>query len=917
MKITNMTVNHMVNPIGFHMEDVKFYWLVEESSAKSVASSRVRVAKDAEMKELVYDSEAQKKDFSGCSVKCDWEPCTRYYWQVNVTDTKGETAVSEIAYFETAKDEKEWEAQWIGSTLEGNGIVYQDFMIEPGKKIQQARIYMTGVGLYEVYLNGKKVGEEYLTPNFNDYDNFIQFQTYEAEEYLTEGENHLEIWLGDGWYKGRYFSLGPVAYGKYGTEQAALAELKIVYEDGTTEEILTDENWKCRKSPVIAADLYDGEILDESIEVDKAGNADSVKATPVKIVDLGYEKLQARRSLPVKTMLTVDPVKILHTPKGETVLDFGQNMAGWVRFYNRLPKGNKCRYVAGEILQDGCFYHENMRSAKTEFVYTSNGEEKWVRPHFTYYGFRYLLLEGFGEDVKKEDFRAEVLYSDMTQTGRIHTGNEKVNQLISNVVWGQRSNFLDVPTDCPQRDERLGWTGDAQIFSMTASYNMDTQAFFSKYIYDLNEEQKKMNGAVPFVVPQIGFQNQCSAAWGEAATVIPWTLYEMYGDKELLGTQYDGMKAWIDYISQRDRENGDNRLWDSDNHFGDWLSLDSKDGDPTGGTDMVLIATAFYYYSTILTARAAEVLGETTDYEKYQKLSDEIKAAYQKEFLTENGRLTERTQTAHVLTLYLKLYRKGQEQRLADELEELILENNGHLNTGFAGTTYLCPVLSEYGKNELAYQLLLNEEYPGWLYCVNLGATTIWERWNSVLPDGHMNPEGMNSLNHYAYGSILGWMYQYGAGIRPKEAGWNTFYLTPQPDQRLGELHCEYQSNSGKISSEWKYQEDGMIVYRFTVPFGTKAVLQLPGEEAVELEAGKYEYSRPVGVKKKGYNGYTDMDILRADEQAKGIIMKYAPGLMFIPPQFAQGTLKSVMCNAFSEYSRADYEKIVEGLKEL
>lgn len=910
-----MTVNHIANPIGFHMENVKFYWLVQESCANDAASSRIRVAKDSEMKELVYDSEIQKKNLAGCSVKYDWAPCTRYYWQVEVTDTLGETAASEVAYFETAKVEKEWKARWIGSTLEGNGIVYRAFRLEPGKEIRQARIYITGVGLYEVYLNGKKVGKEYLTPNFNDYDNFIQFQTYEAEEYLTEGENHLEIWLGDGWYKGRYFSLGPAAYGKYGTEQAALAELKITYKDGTTEEILTDENWKCKKSPVISADIYDGEVMDETGS--DAGEADSAKEASVKTVDIGYERLQARRSLPVKKMFTVEPVEILHTPKGEIVLDFGQNMAGWVRFYNRLPKGSKCRYVAGEILQDGCFYHENMRSAKTEFVYTSNGEEKWVRPHFTYYGFRYLLLEGFGEDVKKEDFQAEVLYSDMPQTGNIWTGNEKVNQLISNVVWGQRSNFIDVPTDCPQRDERLGWTGDAQIFSMTASYNMDTQAFFSKYIYDLNEEQKKTNGAVPFVVPQIGFQDQCSAAWGEAATVIPWTIYQMYGDRELLGTQYAGMKAWVDYMFQRDQENGDNRLWDSDNHFGDWLSLDAKDGDPTGGTDMVLIATAFYYYSTILTARAAEVLGEKEDQKTYQKLANEIKAAYQDEFLTKNGRLTERTQTAHVLTLYLKLFREGQEKRLADELEELILENHGHLSTGFAGTTYLCPVLSEYGKNELAYQLLLNEEYPGWLYSVNLGATTIWERWNSVLPDGHMNPEGMNSLNHYAYGSILGWMYQYGAGIRPKEAGWNTFYLTPQPDQRLGELHCEYLSNSGKILSEWKYQKDGTIAYRFTVPFGTKAVLQLPGEEMVELEAGKYEYLRQASKKKKGYNGYTDMDVLRGDEQAKGIIMKYAPGLMFIPPQFAQGTLKSVMCNAFSEYSKADYEKIVGELREV
>lgn len=909
MKITNMTVNHMENPVGYHMDNVKFYWLIEESCAKSAASSRLTVATDVEMRELVYDSGSQEGDIAGYLVKNNWYPCTRYYWQVTVTDASGEKAVSDIAYFETGKPEKEWKAKWIGSRQDGNGIVWKEFTIEPCKEIKKARIYVTGVGLYEIYLNGEKVGSEYLTPGFNDYDNFIQFQTYEIEKYLKTGKNHLEIWTGDGWYKGRYLSFGPENQGKYGTEQATLAELKITYTDGAETEILTDESWKCRKSPIVFSGIYDGEVLDDTL--------DEMADEAVKTVEIGYEKLQARRSLPVKKMFTIKPLEIIRTPKGETVLDFGQNMAGWVKFYNRLSKGEKCRYVAGEILQDGCFYHENMRTAKTEFVYTSDGNEKWIRPHFTYYGFRYLLLDGFGSDVNKEDFRAEVFYSAMPQTGMICTGNEKVNQLISNVIWGQRSNFIDVPTDCPQRDERLGWTGDAQIFSMTASYNMDTKVFFSKYIYDLNEEQKKMNGAVPFVVPQIGFQNQCSAAWGEAATVIPWTLYRMYGDKELLGIQYDGMKAWVDFIFERDKKNGDNRLWNSDNHFGDWLSLDSKDGEPTGGTDMTLIATAFYYYSSILTAKAAEVLGETQEHEKYQRLADEIKAAYQAEFITENGRLTERTQTAHVLTLYLKLFREGQVERLADELEELILENNGHLSTGFAGTMYLCPVLSEYGKNELAYQLLLNEEYPGWLYCVNLGATTIWERWNSVLPDGHMNPEGMNSLNHYAYGSILGWLYQYAAGIRPGEAGWKTFNLAPLPDKRLGELHCEYDSNSGKISSEWKFMENGMIWYKFMVPFGTKGLLKLPGEKPVELEAGEYEYLRKAEKQKKGYNGYTDMDVLRWDEEAKNIIMKYAPGLMFIPPQFAQGTLKEVMCNVFSEYSRTDYKRIVEELKEL
>lgn len=909
MKIVNTNVNHIKNPLGFHMDSVTFQWEVVESRGTRPISNRLLISTRPEMTEPVYDSGKILLDSIGTVVDAAWEPSTRYYWTVSVTDDVGETAVSDAAWFETPKKEKKWAAQWIVSTAEGeNGLVYTDFQVE--KPIAKARLSITGVGLYETYLNGQKIGDEYLTPNFNDYATFIQFQTYEVEPYLSDGKNTLEIWLGDGWYKGRYMVMGPGPdRNKYGDRQAALAELVLTYEDGTTEIVKTDESWLSRKSTITSSSIYDGEVLDDTV--------DATASSPVEVVDLGYDLLQARRSLPVKVMLTRKPVELIRTPKGEAVLDFGQNMAGWVRIYNRLPAGAICRYVAGELLQDGCFYHENMRSAKTQFIYTSDGTEKWVRPHFTWYGFRYLLLEGFPEDVSLEDFEADVLYSDMEQTGWVTTDNDKVNQLISNVLWGQRSNYIDVPTDCPQRDERLGWTGDTQIFSTTAAYNMNVAGFFRKYMYDVSCEQAKREGRVPFVVPAVCFNNQVSAAWSDVATVVPWNLYRMYGDKELLREQYTGMKAWTDYIISQDEASGNTRLYTTDNHFGDWLALDAPPEVPTGGTDMVLIATAYYYMSADLTAKAAEVLNERKDAKYYRTLADEIKFAFQREYLTENGNLTQHTQTAYALTLYAGLYRDGQGQVLADQLEQTIQKNGGYLNTGFVGTPCLCPMLTQFGKSKLAYQLLLNEECPSWLYAVNQGATTIWERWDSVLPDGHINPAGMNSLNHYAYGSILEWIYRYAAGMEPMEPGWKSVRFQPNPDPRLGRMEASYHSVSGSVKSAWCYQADSIIAYSFEVPFGVTATLTLPGEESVTLAPGTHSFTRPVTPERKTYSGDTDLSVLLADDAAKAIIAQYAFGLTMIPPQFAQGTLRSVMLFPFSDYNKLTYDKLAEALSYL
>ena len=906
MKIVNTNVNHIKDPLGFHMDSVTFQWEVVESRGTRPVSNRLLISKCPEMVEPVYDSGETLLESIGTVVDADWEPSTRYYWTVSVTDDVGGTAVSNVVWFETPKVEKKWTAQWIASTAEGeNGVVYTDFQVE--RPIAKARLSITGVGLYETYLNSQKIGDEYLTPNFNDYATFIQFQTYEVEPYLSDGKNTLEIWLGDGWYKGRYMVMGPGPdRNKYGDRQAALAELVLTYEDGTTEIIKTDESWLSRKSTITSSSIYDGEVLDDTVG--------ATASSPVEVVDLGYDRLQARRSLPVKVMLARKPVELIRTPKSEAVLDFGQNMAGWVRFYNRIPAGTTCRYVAGELLQDGCFYHENMRSAKTEFVYTSDGTEKWVRPHFTWYGFRYLLLEGFPEDVSLDDFEADVLYSDMEQTGWVTTGNDKVNQLISNVLWGQRSNYIDVPTDCPQRDERLGWTGDTQIFSMTAAYNVNVAGFFRKYMYDVSCEQAKREGRVPFVVPAVCFNNQVSAAWSDVATVVPWNLYRMYGDRELLREQYAGMKAWTDYIRSQDEASGNTRLYTTDNHFGDWLALDAPPEVPTGGTDMVLIATAYYYMSADLTAKAAIVLNKRKDAKYYRTLADEIKSAFQREYLTENGNLTQHTQTAYALTLYAGLYRDGQGQVLANQLEQAIRQNGGYLNTGFVGTPCLCPMLSQFGKSKLAYQLLLNEECPSWLYAVNQGATTIWERWDSILPDGHINPAGMNSLNHYAYGSILEWIYRYAAGMEPMEPGWKSVKFQPNPDPRLGRMDASYHSVSGSVKSAWCYQEDGIIAYSFEVPFGVTAELTLPGEKSVTLAPGPHSFTRPVTPERKTYSGDTDLSVLLADDAAKAIIAQYAFGLTMIPPQFAQGTLRSVMLFPFSDYNRLTFDQIVEKL---
>ncbi len=968
MKITGLRTSHFENPIGYAVSPLSFSWKVEEAKGKNTALAQVKIAADKDMQNILWDSTLREDIDSACLMP-DFVPAerTRYYWQVLVKDDAGEQAISETAYFETPP--ASLKGKWITAPFDKNihGIYKKTWEIKAeSRKVKSARLYITGLGVYEAYVNGKKAGEEYLAPFYNDYNNWIQFQSYDVTDLLTTGTNELGVMLGNGWYKGR-FGFVPDLDRVYGDTQALLCELAITWEDGQQTSIVSDESFLCHTSPILSSSIYDGEEYDANraiaafcqlttvqkqnacgneqkedlTETAKQGqkkqeNTESAEAEDKKqeraeewvqavlaalsIQDLSG-RLSPRYSLPLTAHEEIKPVQVIHTPAGETVLDFGQELTGSFRFCCYEPKGARVKLQFGEILQNDVFYNENLRTAKEAYTYISDGVSRMVRPYFTFYGYRYMKVEGIS-DIAQADFRAVVLHSDLERTGMITTSDERVNRLFLNALWGQKGNFVDVPTDCPQRDERMGWTGDAQVFAATASFNMYTPAFYAKFLYDMLLEQRELDGAVPHVVPDILDQINVvladpirakelgiatkqeengsgiahgekednkseeteekgrtdteqkadeeqeedkeqepdkeqenvespekaagSCAWGDAATVIPWTTYVFYGDKSLLEKEYPNMKLWTDYIYRIDEEKcGGRRLWQYGFHFADWLALDNFHKDSCfGGTDPYFIASAYYLYSAELTAKAAAVLGKKTDAAFYEKLAEEVRLAMQKEYFTETGRIAIDTQTAMVVALKFGIVPSAAKERLIEALKKKLEEENIHLTTGFVGTPYLCPVLTENGLASYAYTLLLNEDFPSWLYEVKMGATTIWERWNSVLPDGSISGTGMNSLNHYAYGSIVEWMYRYMCGINPDEekAGFKHFTIQPYPDERLGHAKASYNSTYGMIESSWEKTADGWK-FEMTVPFDTKATFVLPemlwnnGKELAKVQA--------------------------------------------------------------------------------
>lgn len=854
MRIKSCKTNHIVNPMGYQMNHISVTWKVADAKSKKQVAARVLVSDTKDMAHVIYDTGKDKTLSNlGVEISINIKPRTIYYWQVCIWG-ENEEAVSDVNWFETGKCEEDWKANWITP-------VWEDVSVHPfmrksfdlTKRIKSARAYVCGLGVYNLYINGQKAGNEHLAPGCTTYDEWVQCQTYDITEAVKTGRNSIGVMLGNGWAKGRFGTFGD-ANTPYVNRFYLLGEIQIQYEDGTTEIIGTDRSWKCHESPVIADSIYDGEVYDARKEPD--GWTEASWDTTVECDPPGIKCLEDRLSLPVVVKEQRKPIKIIHTPAGEIVLDMGQNMAGWLRCRVDEPRGIKLTLSYGEILQNDNFYNDNLRTAKAEYTYISNGRPAEIEPHFTYYGFRYIKLEGFTRKIRLEDFTGCVVYSDLEDTGTIETTDPFVNRLFLNAKWGQKSNFLDVPTDCPQRDERMGWTADTQVFARTASFNMDTYAFYSKFLHDLWMDQRCKNGMVGNVIPgftaekleQVMPYHGGSAVWGDCATILPWEIYQQYGDSAILKQQYGSMRAWVEWIHDRDIAAGNKGLWRGDYQWGDWLALDGEIEDGTaGGTDEDFIASAYYKHSADIVSKTAGILGKKEDEKKYRTVSDKVKQAIADEYFSKNGRSTINTQTAYLLALQFDLVSEESKERVITDLVTLLKQSNMHLKTGFVGTPFICRVLSDYGYSELAYKVFMQEDYPSWLYAVKMGATTTWERWNSVLPDGSISDNGMNSLNHYAYGSIIEWMYSHMCGIKQLEKypGYKKFEIRPELNSHISGAKAAFDSPMGQIESGWKRESDGSICIKVTIPFNTEAEVYLPYAEADKISTtsfGHYKF---------------------------------------------------------------------------
>jgi alpha-L-rhamnosidase len=865
LTVASLRCEYKTDPIGIDAPAPRLGWQLR-SAARAVVQSAYQVQVTREGK-TVWDT---GKVASDRSVHVPYagpplESSGRYTWRVRAWDgARKASAWSAPASFEMgllAPDD--WKARWVQPGGEEDTKASAPAPVLRGAfevkgAVRSARAYVTSLGLYELEINGKRVGDQLFTPGWTSYGKRLQYQTYDVTAHLRPGPNAIGATLGDGWFRGN------LAWRKkrnvYGDRVALLCQVRLEYAGGRVEVVGTDGTWRSATGPVRMSDIYNGETYDARLERPgwSAPGYDDGDWTPVTVVVPAKRPLIAPAGPPVRRIEEVRPVKISKTPAGETVVDMGQNMVGFVRLKVRGPAGTTVRLRHFEVLDKaGNVYLANLRVAKQQVMYVlKGGGEEVYEPRFSFQGFRYVAVEGWPGELTLDGLTGVVVHSDMAATGTLTTSSPLLNQLQHNIRWGQKGNFLDVPTDCPQRDERLGWTGDAQVFARTAAFNMDVAGFFTKWLGDVAADQQA-DGAVPFVVPDVlsegGRGASASAAWADAAVIIPWTMYLSYGDTRLLERQYPSMKAWVEYMRTRA---GDTNLWNTGFHFGDWLAFATTASDyPGATTGKDLIATAFYAHSTDLLQRTAAVIGKKEEAAEYAALLPKIKEAFRKEFVTASGRVGENTQTAYALALQFDLLpeelRAEAARRLAAEVR-----TRRHLTTGFVGTPYLCHVLSRYGHTDLAYRLLNREEYPSWLYPVKQGATTIWERWDGQKPDGSFQDAGMNSFNHYAYGAIGEWLYRVVAGLEidPAEPGYRHVLVQPRPGGGLTSAEARLETPYGEAASGWAVAE-GKATVSATVPPNAHGTVRLPAATLAGVTEGGGPVSAAPGVKSAAQEG--------------------------------------------------------------
>jgi alpha-L-rhamnosidase len=852
--IARIRFEHLSDALGIGVARPRLSWLVQTSVPGWIQAA--------------YEIEAYTPDgllFSGTgrvesseSVLVSWPfpPLAsrqRLGVRVRTWGTAGQVSSwSELFPVEAALlDTSDWKANFITPDWEEDvtqpqpgPLLRKDFDLHA--QVKKARLYITALGVYQVYLNGVVVGDHVMAPGWTSYHHRLRYQMFDVTDLLRAGPNALGAMLGDGWFRGR-LGFGGGTSNIYGDRLALLAQLEVEYADGVTECIKTDETWRAATGPILFNDIYDGEIYDSRLEKpgwSKPGFNDSTWAG-VKKIDWDLATLFAPLGPPVRATELVTPVAISTSPSGRTLVDFGQNLVGRLRISVQGPAGQMITLRHAEVLEHGELGTRPLRHAKATDCYILNGAgvETW-EPRFTFHGFRYAEVEGWPGEMKIEDLRAVVCHSALERTGWFACSDPLINRLHENTLWSMRGNFLDIPTDCPQRDERLGWTGDIEVFSPTASFLYDSAGFLTSWLRDLSAEQKEYGG-MPFVIPNVlPGKNPPAAAWGDAATVIPWVLYQRFGDTQVLADQFESMRAWVDLLTSIA---GESRLWDKGFQLGDWLDPAAPPDNPAAArTPGFIIATAYFARSSELVGLAAGVLGKTQEEVTYRELAREVREAFNREYVSPTGRLLSDSSTAYALALQFSLLpTQAQRQHAGKRLAVLARANGFRISTGFVGTPLICDALCSEGLQEVAFRLLTARENPSWLYPVTMGATTIWERWDSMLPDGSINPGEMTSFNHYALGAVSDWMHRTIGGLIPAAPGYRRLEINPQPGGGLTWANAKHITPYGPAACAWKIAGE-QITVEVEVPPNTSALIHLPGKpegEALEVGSGKHSWN--------------------------------------------------------------------------
>lgn len=808
--------------LGLDTQTPKFSWIIKSDKSNVTQKHyNIQISTDIDFKSIYWDSLqvetpcSQSIIYSGALLF----PRTKYYYRVKIgTINHGESDWSTVQWFETSRLKEPWNASFISRNdcFKDNPsrplYLRKEFSL---KNIpEKGRLYASALGIYEIQINGKEVNKHYFAPGWTNYNKRLAYQTVDITSLLKKGTNIITTTLAPGWYAGilTWFNKNKI----YGDTPAFIAEMILTEKNGQEKSILSDESWQAGYGPISYCEFYNGEHYNANNGIKNWNQPDftSDNFRKCDLIQVDKSVLIAQDGVPVISNEVLPGIELLTTPKGEKVIDFGQNITGVVRFKLTGKKNDKIVIRHAEILDNnGNFYLENMRNAenKIEYTFSGNGVEEY-QSHFSFQGFRYIRIEEYPYEITRNSFSAVVLHSQMNETLKFKCSNPLLNQLHRNILWGWKGNSVDIPSDCPQRDERLGWTGDAQVFIPTASYLMNVQPFFRKWIRDMISEQKE-DGGIPFVIPDVltplahlntDFkESDSSTGWADAIVICPWILYKRYGDTDILSEAYPAIIKWIAYM-QNNSEDG--LLWKDGFHFGDWLALDAEEGSYLGATPNEFTATAYYAHSVNLTSKIASILNKYNEAEKYHILNKDIISAMQNEYFNSKGGLKFNTQTSHILALKFNIVEESFRKQLARNLVKLINKNSGHLDTGFLGTPLITHALSDNGFSNEAYKLLLKEDYPSWIYPIHKGATTIWEHWDGLKPDGTMWSADMNSFNHYAYGSIGEWMYKNigGLDLDKSDIPNRKFQICFNPGGGITESQLIFQSIYGNIEVNWE-----------------------------------------------------------------------------------------------------------------